>query len=130
MDNEEEKDEQHFETESTFDLPQKDIHRWIFPREKRNIIMDQDSARGKRERLIKSIATFLNDVKDELEDFRTECLVNNWDGTVLMEIEQACSQLGFSLASLVTWDYDSWFSNFTIEDEEDDEDGEDWKNMV
>ena len=65
---------------------------------------DEERAKRRVEDLKQAIADSLNKLELRLDSFKFECEKMGWDSMAYIQIQDACSELGFALATLVNWD--------------------------
>lgn len=65
----------------------------------------KDEARAKRrvEDLKQAIADSLNKIEWRIDSFKFECEEMQWNSEVAVQIQDACRELGFALATLMNW---------------------------
>lgn len=65
----------------------------------------QDEARAKQrvEELKQALADALNNIEWKVDVFKFECEQMEWNNDVAIQIEGACKELGFALATLMNW---------------------------
>lgn len=60
-------------------------------------------AKERVEYLKQAIADSLNKIERRLDLFKYECTEMDWNNEVAYQIEGACKELGFALATLTNW---------------------------
>lgn len=64
---------------------------------------DEAIANEKVDELKQAIANSLNEIECWLDLFKYECTKMKWNSEVAYQIEGACKELGFALATLTNW---------------------------
>jgi hypothetical protein len=66
-------------------------------------MQDEERAKRRVEDLKQAIADSLNKIEWRLNSFKFECEQMGWNSMVAVQIQDACRELGFALATLVNW---------------------------
>ena len=62
---------------------------------------------GRVEKAKKMVSRALNLIQSASQEVKWACEMANWNDEVVIEMEEAAMKLGYSLATLTTWDDDS-----------------------
>lgn len=65
---------------------------------------DEERAKRRVEDLKQAIADSLNRIEWRIDAFKFECEQMDWDSEVAVQIQDACRELGFALATLTNWE--------------------------
>ena len=65
---------------------------------------EKERAKQRVEELKQALADVLNNIEWKVDAFEFECEQMGLDSVISVQIQDACMELGFALATLVNWD--------------------------